>query len=447
MDQQTKDSIAYLVDATLAHDSYVSGLVALVATSWEGSHAVQIQGDLDRLLADVLMVEACRSSLGLSLVAKEMEIRFTPFLEAVDWLGLARDYLSEHRLGGVEPVTKWITPPAAEVYCVNASRVGALVGQCLSVSAGLTQRASLKPVDVSNSGKQSLDECVQGLVHCVDKLKGRACVDPFENAAGLGVRQLSGELLAVLEGCTASDKGLKLGGGYVDPKLLAQFKRVMQSAGGVYTRDGLFTFDFADPVNLRNAMILSRSYVDRRDLGAFFTPKDLAKDCASLLELEEGMSVFDPNGGGGALLMAAKECGAAHLHACEIQPRHAQRLRDLGVEVREGDFLSCQPDGERFDRVFMNPPFSRDQDAAHMAHAMQFLKPDGRLVCIAAPSACELIDGLLVHCKGKQFEVDGGMFAAEGYVGAVRVLVFDACNLPQALLQGDGEIERERMRA
>ena len=40
-----------------------------------------------------------------------------------------------------------------------------------------------------------------------------------------------------------------------------------------------------------------------------------------------------------------------------------------------------------FDRIVMNPPFSRDQDARHVNHAFSFLKPGGKLVAIVGSYA------------------------------------------------------------
>jgi 16S rRNA G1207 methylase RsmC len=37
-----------------------------------------------------------------------------------------------------------------------------------------------------------------------------------------------------------------------------------------------------------------------------------------------------------------------------------------------------------FDRVLMNPPFDHGIDIDHIKHALQFLKPGGRLVAICA---------------------------------------------------------------
>jgi 16S rRNA G1207 methylase RsmC len=45
------------------------------------------------------------------------------------------------------------------------------------------------------------------------------------------------------------------------------------------------------------------------------------------------------------------------------------------------DFLSIEP-RQDYDRVVMNPPFENQQDIDHVLHALEFLRPGGRLVSI-----------------------------------------------------------------
>jgi type I restriction-modification system DNA methylase subunit len=56
-----------------------------------------------------------------------------------------------------------------------------------------------------------------------------------------------------------------------------------------------------------------------------------------------------------------------------------------------GDFLAVSPDtpnfgGNLFDRVVMNPPFSRQADIRHVLHAFRFLRAGGRLVSVMSAS-------------------------------------------------------------
>jgi 16S rRNA G1207 methylase RsmC len=76
-----------------------------------------------------------------------------------------------------------------------------------------------------------------------------------------------------------------------------------------------------------------------------------------------------------------------------------------GLHVHQGDFLHCNGDLGKFDRVVMNPPFADQADIDHVTHALSFLKPGGKLVAIMSAGASfrqdrkaskfqELIEGL-----------------------------------------------------
>ena len=63
--------------------------------------------------------------------------------------------------------------------------------------------------------------------------------------------------------------------------------------------------------------------------------------------------------------------------------------RDWSSDVCSSDlanFLQVAPD-PTFDAVVMNPPFYGKHWLKHLSHAMQFLKPGGRLVCILPATA------------------------------------------------------------
>ncbi len=54
-----------------------------------------------------------------------------------------------------------------------------------------------------------------------------------------------------------------------------------------------------------------------------------------------------------------------------------------GVTILQRDFLTVTPEETGlFDAVIMNPPFHMRADIAHIKHAVQFLKPGGRLAAL-----------------------------------------------------------------
>ena len=67
------------------------------------------------------------------------------------------------------------------------------------------------------------------------------------------------------------------------------------------------------------------------------------------------------------------------------------QYKDYEVEmIINGDFLEHATEVGSFDRILMNPPFSKAQDIGHITRAADMLNPGGRLVaiCAAGPSPC-----------------------------------------------------------
>lgn len=131
----------------------------------------------------------------------------------------------------------------------------------------------------------------------------------------------------------------------------------------------------------------------------FPTPPAIARDLVSLAGLWDGCEVLEPSAGTGNLLRAIFDSGTipGRVSAVEVSPSLCQTLRGFAsVSLAPVDFLSCvvgdTPTANndsavalgRFDRVIMNPPFENGADIKHMRHALQFLKPGGRVVAICA---------------------------------------------------------------
>ena len=115
----------------------------------------------------------------------------------------------------------------------------------------------------------------------------------------------------------------------------------------------------------------------------FPTPRELAQRVVALAEIEEGHRVLEPSAGAGDLLKALSSFRG--VVAVERNQALADRLRGLAsLKVHCADFLECNGELGRFDRIVMNPPFANGADIKHIEHAATMLKPGGRLVAICA---------------------------------------------------------------
>jgi len=128
----------------------------------------------------------------------------------------------------------------------------------------------------------------------------------------------------------------------------------------------------------------------------FPTSEAQATYMVELLEPKPGEDVLEPQAGTGALIkpLANSLC---RITAVEINLVLADQLRVRWETTKGGsefnpaplkvvcaDFLECNGNLGKFDRIIMNPPFGDAADIKHIKHAIGFLKPGGRLVGLCA---------------------------------------------------------------
>jgi|GEM_PF-1063909 len=112
--------------------------------------------------------------------------------------------------------------------------------------------------------------------------------------------------------------------------------------------------------------------------GFFPTPKNIVQDMIELADLQEGLKVLEPSAGKGNIADAIREAGFTP-EVVEYNSTLADLLQQKGYDVVGQDFL--EQSGE-YDRILMNPPFENGQDMAHVRHAYDLLKQDGKVVAI-----------------------------------------------------------------
>lgn len=164
----------------------------------------------------------------------------------------------------------------------------------------------------------------------------------------------------------------------------------------------------------------------------FPTPRELAERMAEAANVAEGCEVLEPSAGTGALLGAIGarwHAQGGRAVAVEIDPGLCDRLRAEFplTEVKCADFLACNGDLGKFDRVVMNPPFKDGADIRHIQHALTYLKPGGRLVALCAdgPRQREALKALAEDSGGYYEPQPAGSFAAQGTNVNVALLVIE----------------------
>jgi len=172
----------------------------------------------------------------------------------------------------------------------------------------------------------------------------------------------------------------------LDRDLYTRVNKVLEALGGKWNRKLRGHVFEEDPSERLMQAVLTGTAVDPKKAFEFFeTPPGLAVQLASMADIEPGMRVLEPSAGRGAIADAIRDfCPQCVLEVVEINPRDREVLKTKGHKIVGKDFLKFKRKG--YDRVVMNPPFSRGQDVDHVKRAFGLLKPGGRLVSVMSAS-------------------------------------------------------------
>lgn len=192
------------------------------------------------------------------------------------------------------------------------------------------------------------------------------------------------DVLQVLDRAETEGPALRLTG-QLDRDLYVRTNKALEAAGGKWNRGKkahLFDRDAADAIE---QILLTGEVVSaKQEFGYFPTPAPVVARLIELADLKAGMTVLEPSAGRGAIAgpIAALGC---HVDCIELLRDNALAISDanIGRDLAVGDFLTWDPHPV-YDRVVMNPPFAKQQDIAHVTHALGFLKPGGLLVAVMA---------------------------------------------------------------
>ena len=158
-------------------------------------------------------------------------------------------------------------------------------------------------------------------------------------------------------------------------------KKVLLAAGGKYNRNR-FIFEGMDAADIQARLIGGEVMNDKKKFQFFETPIPLANRMVQLASLKIEDRILEPSAGHGNI---AGCIGAPDLTMIEVDQKKIIDLIqkfDHDCKIIFKDFLEYR-DGE-FDKIIMNPPFTKGQDIKHIIHAKTMLKAGGRIVAICA---------------------------------------------------------------
>jgi predicted RNA methylase len=187
--------------------------------------------------------------------------------------------------------------------------------------------------------------------------------------------RIANDVLAVLDRCEIDGRALTLPGQLERRDYLA-VNKVIEAAGGKWNRRERAHL-FADPAEpIIDTILLTGEVVSRRqELQFFETPAEIVGRMLDMAEVCRDDLALEPSAGRGAIASALAGCALA-VDCVEIDERNAEAIRTAGYArgLWLTDFLTLDPD-PAYDVIVMNPPFARQQDIAHVLHALKFLRP------------------------------------------------------------------------
>lgn len=235
-------------------------------------------------------------------------------------------------------------------------------------------------------------------------------------------------ILAALRAATTDGPRLLLAGPRMTPKQYQRVNDVIEGAGGWWDKAAgahVFPGDAAEAI----APVLASGHVttirEARQTSQYFpTPPAVVSRLLDLAAVEPGMVVLEPSAGRGAIAYPLAAAGA-HVDCYELDEDNYRHLLDHRpddaphIGVTQADFLAVPPN-PIYDRVVMNPPFTKGADVQHVRHALRFLKPSGLLVAVMSwgvtcgGGEAARFRGLVEQRGGSVESVPSGAFAAAG---------------------------------
>ena len=113
----------------------------------------------------------------------------------------------------------------------------------------------------------------------------------------------------------------------------------------------------------------------------FPTPGEIVARMLQLATVQPHHRCLDPEGGAGDICLALRDLGVKHIDCFELNAGLVEALTLLGFPPLGRDFLTATP-RPIYERILMNPPFSKDVHIQHVRYAYDWLAPGGELVAV-----------------------------------------------------------------
>ncbi|MCL2837772.1 MAG: methyltransferase [Oscillospiraceae bacterium] len=196
-------------------------------------------------------------------------------------------------------------------------------------------------------------------------------------------------ILNILAECKIEGNILFLPPEQLDRNTYVAVNKCLENIGGKWNqKEKGHIFDY-DPTEAFDNLLLTGETEDMKKTFQFFpTPRKVAEIVCDMAELSTAQNILEPSCGKGDLADVIYERNQS-LICVEINEDMKKLLDEkaYGDVVVYTDFLKFESDeAKSFNRIVMNPPFSKQQDIDHILHAYNILQVGGVLVSVMSVS-------------------------------------------------------------
>jgi type I restriction-modification system DNA methylase subunit len=205
-----------------------------------------------------------------------------------------------------------------------------------------------------------------------------------------GSVKIAPEIVELLESCEIDINTVYLPQVQLDRKTYLTVNKCLESIGGKWNRKAKGHVFEDNPAKLLDNLIVTGETTDAKKEFQFFeTPPGLAKELVEMTNIKKGDRVLEPSAGAGAILdcFVNRPLSANTdfiLHVVELYDKNVNTLIKKSYRPIQMDFLELTD--REYDKIIMNPPFTRQQDIDHILHAFSLLANHGILVSIVSES-------------------------------------------------------------
>jgi len=188
----------------------------------------------------------------------------------------------------------------------------------------------------------------------------------------------------ILEKSIISENVLKLPDFQIDRTLYMQVKKTIEKLGGKWKGGKVFGFVFQeDPTKLIQRTVGGEKINLKKDFQYFPTPVNIIQ---KMIELNPPLledTILEPNGGKGAIIKELNDITPQTIDTYELMPLNEKFLKEsnLNLNFLGSNFLE---NTKTYDKIYANPPFTKNQDIEHIYKMFESLNKGGTLVSIAS---------------------------------------------------------------